>query len=129
MTDLNRVTLTARLTRDPELKALPDGTSVLSLRVAFSNRARVNGEWTDVPNYVDVSMFGKRAESLSRFLERGKQVGIDGRLRWREWQTREGEKRSTIDIQADEITLLGGKSEGATAPSAAPVYDDSDIPF
>jgi single-strand DNA-binding protein len=136
MSDINRVVLTGRLTKDPELKSLPDGTPILSIRLAFSTRKRdAQGQWGDVSNYVDVSLFGQRAESLSRLLEKGRLIGVDGKLRWREWQTNEGEKRSAIDIDADSIELLGGKNDGAgersySAPASAPspVFDD-DIPF
>jgi single-strand DNA-binding protein len=140
MSDINRVVLTGRLTRDPELKALPDGTPVLALRLAFSTRKRdAQGQWGDVSNYIDVSMFGTRADSLSRILEKGRLVGVDGKLRWREWESDAG-KRSAIDITADTIELLGGRGEGgsqsegdysAPAPTSAPkpeVFED-DIPF
>ncbi|MGV8084021.1 MAG: single-stranded DNA-binding protein [Coriobacteriia bacterium] len=138
MSDINRVVLTGRLTRDPELKALPDGTPILAIRLAFSTRKRdAQGQWGDVSNYVDVSMFGQRAESLSRLLEKGRLIGVDGKLRWREWQTNEGEKRSAIDIAADSIELIGGRSDSSgersyaapePAPGPGPVFDD-DIPF
>jgi len=144
MSDLNRVVLSGRLTRDPELKQLPDGTPILALRLAFSTRKRdAQGTWGDVSNYVDVSMFGTRAESLARMLEKGRMIGVDGKLRWREWTTNDGDKRSTIDIAADNIELLGGRSDGgsysgppsegrAEQHSDAPVPEplgDQDIPF
>jgi len=139
MSDVNRVVLTGRLTRDPELKALPDGTPVLALRLAFSTRKRdASGQWGDVSNYIDVSMFGTRAESLSRILEKGRLVGVDGKLRWREWES-EGGKRSAIDITADTIELLGGRGESGggagsagadyPAPASKPEVFEDDIPF
>lgn len=143
MSDLNRVVLTGRLTKDPEMKALPDGTPVLALRLAFSTRKRdAQGQWGDVSNFIDVSMFGARAESLSRLLEKGRLIGVDGKLRWREWES-DGAKRSAIDISADNIELLGGRSDGGgsgsggySAPATAPVASgggsetfEDDIPF
>jgi single-strand DNA-binding protein len=144
MSDLNRVVLTGRLTRDPELKATGDGTSILAMRLAFSTRAkdRQTGQWGDQSNFVDVTLFGTRADSLSRLLEKGRLIGVEGRLRWSEWDDKNtGDKRSKIDIIADNVELLGSKSEGgssgggrdyaapaASAPSTDPVIED-DIPF
>jgi single-strand DNA-binding protein len=145
MSDLNRVVLTGRLTRDPEMKALPDGTPVLAIRLAFSTRKRdAQGQWGDVSNFIDVSMFGSRAESLSRLLEKGRLIGVDGKLRWREWEN-DGQKRSAIDITADNIELLGGRTDGtgsgqggyaapASGSTSAPAAGGSetfeeDIPF
>jgi len=137
MSDVNRVVLTGRLTKDPELKAMADSTSVLAMRLAFSTRRRdpKTGEWGDQSNFIDVSMFGNRAESLSRILEKGRLIGVDGHLRWREWESPQGEKRSAIDIVADNLELLGGRSDSSSGPSysapdAAPIDVSGDeIPF
>lgn len=147
MSDINRVVLTGRLTKDPELKALPDGTPVLSMRLAFSTRKRdAQGQWGDVSNFIDVSLIGNRADSLSRLLEKGRLIGVDGKLRWREWESQDGTKRSAIDISADNIELLGGRSEsgggfggsgggydGAPKEAPSPAGDsetlEDDIPF
>jgi single-strand DNA-binding protein len=141
MSDLNRVVLTGRLTRDPELKSTGE-TSLLAIRLAFSTRRKdpATGQWGDQSNYVDVTLFGTRAESLSRFLEKGRLIGVEGRLRWSEWDDKNtGEKRSKIDIIADNIEPLGARSEGtaggggysapaAPAEASEPVLED-DIPF
>lgn len=145
MSDINRVVLTGRLTKDPELRALPDQTPVLAIRLAFSSRKRdAQGQWGDAPNYIDVSVIGSRAEALSRLLEKGRLIGVDGRLRWREWEDKDGARRQAIDIIADTIELLGGRSEGqgstvsagADQPDETPAVDESrgspfedDIPF
>jgi len=141
MSDLNRVVLTGRLTRDPELKAMNDGTPILALRLAFGTRRKdpATGQWGDQSNYVDVTMFGTRAESLSRFLEKGRLIGVEGRLRWSEWDDKNnGEKRSKIDVIADNIEPLGSRGEGSggvysapSAPEDKPAIDpdDKDIPF
>lgn len=128
MSDINRVVLTGRLTKDPELRALPDQTPVLAIRLAFSSRKRdAEGQWGDVSNYIDVSVIGSRAEALSRLLEKGRLIGVDGRLRWREWEAQDGTKRQAIDIIADTIELLGGRSDnqGAATPvSVEPPVDE-----
>lgn len=140
---VNRVVLTGNLTRDPELKATAGGLNILSLRIAFNDRRKNSstGNWEDVPNYIDVTMFGTRGESLSRALTKGMRIGIDGKLRWREWETQQGDKRSAIEVIADDIEFLdsrGGSGSGGssnydapTAPVSNATPDDlgEEIPF
>jgi len=131
---INRVVISGNLTRDPELRALPSGTSVLALGVAVNDRRKnqETGQWEDVPNFFDVSIFGARADALSRFLSKGSKVAIEGRLRWHQWETPQGDKRSKVDIIADEIEFLTSK-DGSTsyaAPESAPIDTVGDeIPF
>lgn len=130
---INRVAISGNLTREPDLRATGSGMSVLSLRLASGERRKVGGDWADFTNYVDVVVFGSRAESLSRFLSKGSKVFIEGRLRYEEWSDRKtGEKRSRLQIVADDVELGGHRAEqGAARPSAqdrAPAFDD-DIPF
>ena len=110
--DLNRVTLVGRLTRDPEMRSLPGGDPVMSMRLAVSSRQRdPDGQWGDKSNYFDVTLFGRRAEALSSFLAKGTRIGIDGRLSWREWQTQDGSKRQSVEIVANDLFLLDGRRE------------------
>jgi single-strand DNA-binding protein len=103
---INRVVLIGRLTRDPDLRALPSGTSVCSLRIACnSSRKDADGEFAERPNYFDVSIYGASAESVSRYTRKGSRVGIDGRLEWREWET-DQQKRQAVDIVADTVQFL-----------------------
>jgi single-strand DNA-binding protein len=113
--NINRVVITGNLTRDPELRALPSGTSVCELRVACNTRRKngSTGEWEDKPNYFNVKVWGPQGESCSRFLTKGRPVAIDGRLEWREWETPEGQKRQAIDIIADSVQFLGSREEGS----------------
>ncbi|HEX5853962.1 MAG TPA: single-stranded DNA-binding protein [Solirubrobacteraceae bacterium] len=117
---INRVVLIGRLTRDPELRALPSGTSVCGLRIACnSSRKDVDGEFVERPNYFDVNVYGAAAESVSRYTHKGSRVGVDGRLEWREWETAEQQKRQTVDIVADTVQFLDspGDRAGLDAPS------------
>ena len=92
--NINRVVLVGNLTRDPEVRQTPSGTSVCSLRIAVNSRRRDEaGQWTDKPNYFSVSVFGNQAESCAQYLSKGRPVAVDGRLDWREWQTQDGQKR------------------------------------
>ena len=128
------------------------GLPVLGFGVAVNDRRKnqQTGEWEDYPNFIDCTMFGARAESLSRYLGKGTKVAIEGKLRWSQWE-REGQKRSKIEVIVDELEFMssrnsdsssygGGMGGGYSAPAAAPVVAapvvdasssvyDEDIPF
>jgi single-strand DNA-binding protein len=138
---INRVVLTGNLTRDAELKQTPGGMAIVKIRLAVNDRRKnaSTGQWEDSPNYIDVTMFGSRGEAVSRFLTKGKQIAVEGKLRWREWESQAGEKRSAIEVVADDIELLGGRGDApastrtvSSAPADAPsddLADGEDIPF
>ena len=113
-TNINRVILTGNLTRDPELRALPSGTSVCNLRVACNTRRKdASGEWVDKPNYFDVTVWGAQGENCAQYLSKGRPVAIDGRLEWREWEAKDGSgKRQSVDIVADSVQFLGSRDGG-----------------
>src|SRR3954469_5118764 len=112
-TNINRVVLTGNLTRDPELRNLPSGTAVCSLRIASNTRRKdQQGNWVDKPNYFDVTVWGAQGENCAQYLSKGRPVAIDGRLEWREFQDREGNKRQAVDIIADSVQFLGGREDG-----------------
>jgi single-strand DNA-binding protein len=131
-TNINRVVLTGNLTRDPELRSLPSGMSVCSLRIASNTRRKDNssGEWVDKPNYFDVTIWGRQGENAAQYLSKGRPVALDGRLEWREWETPNGEKRQAVEIVADNVQFLsspdgmgggGGNGGGFTPRSDVPV--------
>jgi single-strand DNA-binding protein len=145
--NINRVVLVGNLTRDPEMKHLPSGTALCSLRIAVNTRRKdESGQWTDKPNYFDVSVWGNQGESCAQYLSKGRPVAIDGRLEWREWEATDGSgKRQAVEIVADNVQFLGSRSDGdgggggssfVPAGSAAPSEadfpasaSDDDIPF
>jgi single-strand DNA-binding protein len=109
---INRVVLVGNLTRDPELRHTPGGTAVTSLRLAVNDRRKdESGSWTDYPNYFTVSVFGNQAESCAQYLAKGRPVAIDGRLRWREWES-DGNKREAVEVVADSVQFLGSRGDG-----------------
>ena len=112
--NINRVILTGRLTRDPELRTLPSGMSVCSLRLAFNTRKKdqATGEWGEKGNFVDVTVFGRQGEIVAQYMSKGRAIAIDGRLEWREWQDQSGNKREAIEIVADSVQFLGGREDG-----------------
>jgi len=122
---VNRVVLVGRLTRSPELRALPSGTSVCGLRIACnSTRKDSDGEYVERPNYFDVSVYGAPAESVSRYLDRGSRVAVDGRLEWREWETAEQERRQAVSIVADIVQFLDSPGERSRLSGDEPGGDE-----
>jgi single-strand DNA-binding protein len=146
-TNINRVVLTGNLTRDPELRNLPSGMAVCSLRLACNTRRKDgSGNWVDKPNYFDVTVWGAQGENCAQYLSKGRPVAVDGRLEWREWDDKEGNKRQAIDIIADSVQFLGSRegtenggrftpqtdvpadtADFASAPASN--HRDDDIPF
>jgi single-strand DNA-binding protein len=144
MQNINVVVITGNLTRDPELRSTPGGTSVCKLRVAVNGRRKNgSGEWVDKANYFDVTVWGARGESCEKYLAKGRPVAVEGRLDWREYTVND-EKRQSVQIVAGSVQFLGGKPEedgnaGATASDdsgdrqpagvGAGGSSDDDIPF
>jgi single-strand DNA-binding protein len=119
--------------------------SVCSLRIAVNTRRKDNatGQWTEKPNYFDVTVWGAQGESCAQYLSKGRPVAIDGRLEWREWDAQDGTKRQAVEIIADSVQFLGGRDSsggdgggnqfvpaGASQGSDADFSGaDDDIPF
>jgi len=113
---INRVVLVGRLTKDPELRTLPSGLSVCGLRIACnSTRRSPDGDFTEKPNYFDVSVYGASAENVSRYTHKGSRVAVDGRLEWREWETSEQQKRQAVSVVADTVLFLDSPGERSEA--------------
>jgi single-strand DNA-binding protein len=109
---INRVILIGRLTSDPELRALPSGSTVCALRVACNGiRKGADGDYTEKPNFFNVSVFGPAGESVHRYMSRGRRIAIDGRLNWSEWETPEGGKRQAVEIVAESVQFLDGRGD------------------
>lgn len=135
---INRVNISGNLTRDPETRRTAGGTAVMSFGVAVNDRAKnqQTGEWEDRPSFIDCVMFGTRAEAVGRYLSKGTKVAIEGKLRWSQWQTQDGQKRSKLEVIVDEIEFMSRSEQQGNAPApaghaAAPVSDvyDEDVPF
>jgi single-strand DNA-binding protein len=127
--NINRVILTGNLTRDPELRSTPSGTSVCKLRIAVNTRRKdSSGQWVDKPNYFDVTVWGAQGENCATYLQKGRGVAIDGRLEWREWDTPEGQKRQAIDVIADTVQFLGGGGDGGGNGNGHRFTPESDVP-
>jgi single-strand DNA-binding protein len=124
---INRVVLVGRLTRDPELRVLPSGVSVSSLRVACnSSKKDPDGTYTERPNFFDVSVYGASADSVSRYIKKGSRVALDGRLEWREWETADQSKRQAVSVVADTVQFLDSPSDRSEVGSGEGEPSDED---
>jgi single-strand DNA-binding protein len=131
MATINRVVLVGNLTRDPELRATPGGTSLCRLRVACNTswRNKDTGEIDERSNYFDVTVFGASAEACARFLVKGRPVAVDGRLEWHEWTTPEGERRQAVGIVADSVQFLAVRERSDDADEDALEQEPEVIAF
>ena len=146
---INRVMISGNLTRNSELRQRQSGGGVLTFSMAVNDRRKnaQTGEWEDYPTYVDCVLFGKRAEKLQVYLAKGTKVAVEGKLRYSSWENQNGEKRSKLEVIADEVEFLSRAERAAgagqqqaygapvrpmtgmvTEPIEATLYDDS-IPF
>jgi single-strand DNA-binding protein len=107
--DLNRVILVGRLTRDAELQYTNTGWAIAKMGMAVNRRRKQGDQWVEA-NFFDVTLFGKRAESLSQYLSKGTQLAVEGQLRQERWE-QDGNKRSKVTIEATNIQLLGSRSD------------------
>lgn len=121
------VLLTGNVGQDPEVRATSSGMTVLRLRVASNDRQQVDGQWQDVATWVSVDVVGKRAENLSRVIQKGTKVNIRGTLQQRAYARKDGSKGFALDCRADGVEILsGGKPfhERTQAPRAEkPEFD------
>jgi len=140
---INKVILVGNLGADPETRYMPSGSAVPNLSVATSEqwKDKQSGEQKERTEWHKVAMFNRLAEIAAEYLRKGSQVYIEGKLRTRKWQDRDGKDRWTTEIIADEMQMLGGRGGGGSAPmssspgpSSAPPQPpadefDDDIPF
>lgn len=128
MASLNRVVLIGNLTKDPEVRSTPDGTSVANLRLAV-NRAWTNKQGEREADYFTIVVWRKLAELCGQYLSKGSPVAIEGRLQSRSWESAEGQKRSTIEVVADNVQFLtrstGSTNFNDTAEEAQPMPDSA----
>ena len=142
------------LTRDPETRYLPSGMAVSEFGLAVNDRVKKGDEWVDRPTFVDITVFGRQAETAGEFLKKGSPTFIEGRLQLDSWETKEGEKRSKLKVVAENIRFLGtGRGPGsegnpgaggdgsprraappssrppASSPPPAAQEDEEDLPF
>lgn len=142
MASFNKIIVVGYLGRDPELRYTQDGTPVCNFSVATTERRKDrNGEMQDVTTWFRVNVWRRQAEVASQYLKKGRQVYVEGRLSQSEFQDREGQTRTTLEIHASDIQFIGSRGEeGTNATETRPVkaehpgdhsgpISDDDIPF
>ena len=113
MASVNKVILIGNLGRDPEIRYMPSGDAVANLRIATTDKFKDrNGEQQEVTEWHSVAFFGKQAEICGQYLKKGSQVYVEGSLRTRKWQDKDGNDRYTTEIRGDRMQMLGGRGGG-----------------
>ena len=113
---INKVVLAGNLTRDAELRHTNSGFPILEMGIAVNERRKntQTGDWEDRPNYFNMKMLGERGEKIAQYLTKGKKVAIVGRLEYRAWENKEGDKRSTVEVVVEDLEFMSAPSEGGT---------------
>jgi len=130
VSSLNKVQLIGRLGAAPETRSMPNGSAVTNLRIATNEswKDRETGERKERAEFHNVVMFGRLAEVAAEYLRKGSQCYVEGKLRTRKWQDRDGNDRYTTEIVANELVMLGGKRSEQPKQAEADDFGD-DIPF
>lgn len=136
MASVNKVIIVGNLGADPETRYMPSGDAATNLRVATTDKwkDKASGEMKEATEWHRISFFGRLAEVAGEYLKKGSQVYVEGSLRTRKWQDKEGQDRYSTEIRGDVLQMLGGKASAEPAPSKAPQKasgggGDDDIPF
>ncbi|MCH8131879.1 MAG: single-stranded DNA-binding protein [Myxococcales bacterium] len=141
MASVNKVILIGNLGRDPELRFTRDGQGVANFTLATNERWRdKDGQNQERTEWHRIVVWGKQTENCAQYLQKGRSCYIEGRIQTREWEDKEGNKRQTTEIVAQNVTFLGGRGEGGggggrpgaekqDAPPPEPGPDGSEIPF
>jgi single-strand DNA-binding protein len=122
MASFNRVILMGNLTRDPEVRQTQTGTTIAKTGLAVNERMPDGqGGWKEETSFIDVVIFGKRAEAFGKFLQKGKPVLVEGRLRQDRWQDKEsGANRSRVEVVIDNWEFVGGRGDGRPDERSGP---------
>jgi single-strand DNA-binding protein len=132
---MNKVILMGNLTRNPQLRSLPSGTAVCGFGLAVHRKYRgQDGEMKEETCFVDVDAFGKQAETIGKYMSKGRPILVEGRLRFQQWLAEDGQKRSKMGVVLERFHFIGPRDGGGGEvpvrnDEAAPPPADDDIPF
>lgn len=146
MASFNKIVVVGYLGRDAEIRYLPDGTAVSNFSVATTEKRKDrSGESQETTTWFRVNLWGKQADALNQYLTKGRQVYVEGKLSQQEYTDRDGNRRTSLDIRASDVQLLGSRSDeshsggssfssparpsGSSAPQTEGDEPESDIPF
>ena len=135
MGDMNRVFLMGRLTRDPEIKYTGGGLAICEIGLAVNSKRKSGDDWVEEVTFIDVTVFGRQAETSNEYLAKGRQVLIEGRLKLDQWE-KDGQKRSKLSVVAERVNFIGGRDDAGTLgdrttgpPPAGASGGDDRVPF
>ncbi len=133
MASFNKVILVGNLTRDPDLRVTPSGNSVCNIGLAVSRSYTTkDGDKKEETAFIDVDSFGRQAEIINQYFSKGRPIMIEGRLKFGQWESKDGEKRSKLSVIMESFQFLGGKNDGdgqssnASSESSEVVSNDND---
>jgi single-strand DNA-binding protein len=134
MASLNKVFLIGNLVRAPELRYTPSGTAVSDLRLAVNRTYTTqSGERRDETCFLTVVVWGKQAETSAQYLDKGSPVLVEGRLQTREWEAKDGQRRSVVEVVAERLQFLGRPKAAAPPGEGEPIEESvasgDDVPF
>lgn len=127
MSDINKVIFSGRVTRDSELRTTPNGTSVTDVSVVSNRIWNKNGERQEEATFVDVTIWGKQAETLSSMLTKGRHIMVEGRMKLNSWETPEGVKRNKLTVVAESVNLTPSNPNPNGKPSASPAQESEPV--
>lgn len=130
---VNKAIIIGNLGRDPELKYTQSGAAVCNLNIATSEKFKSGEEWQERTEWHRVTVWGRQAENCEKYLEKGRQVYVEGRIQTREWEDKDGNTRHTTEIVANSVQFLKGSNASQGSPPQSESFDqsfsDDDIPF
>jgi single-strand DNA-binding protein len=131
LASINKVLLSGRLTRDPELRYTPGGVPVITFSIALNRRYKdQSGEWKEEVSFVNVVAWQRQAEVASEYLKKGSAVFVEGRLQSRSWETSDGNKRSVLEVRAERLQFLDRvRREGEGSETRTEEESPEDVPF
>ena len=128
MASLNKIILIGNVGSDPEMRYTPNGKAVTSFSMATNRRyTTASGETREETDWFRISAWGKQAEQCNQYLSKGRQVYVEGRLHARNWETQDGQTRTSLEVTADRVLFLGKRSEAALSEEGD--IEPEDIPF
>lgn len=129
MANYNKVILAGNLTRDPQLSYLPSNTPVCEFGMAINRKWRAqNGDMREETCFVDLRCYGKPAETLNQYMSKGRPLLVEGRLKYDQWEGKDGGKRSKLYVIVDQFQFLGGSPGGGGGRSGARENDADQTP-
>lgn len=138
MSGVNKVIIVGNLTRDPEVRYAQSGMAICKLGIAVNERVKKGDDWVDEVEYFRVTLFGKTAENAGQYLQKGRQVYVEGRLKTEKYKDKEGVEKTSTEVVANTVQFLGGGGERvvpdagerrAKTGKAAPLDDTDPLPF